>query len=83
MLLHTDCQHPLFLLTVLATRVVTHLLLDERGGGGLAVGPIHIHPSIHTHTCFTSTLLLFNADDDNLTPGRKDTRGICESDKGI
>src|SRR5256885_7151954 len=31
-----------FLLTFLATRVVTHLLLDERGGGGLAVGSIHI-----------------------------------------
>src|SRR5438552_16794768 len=32
-----------FLLTFLATRVVTHLLLDERGGGGIAVGPVHIH----------------------------------------
>src|SRR2546427_8671008 len=32
-----------FLVTFLATRVVTHLLLDERGGGGIAVGSIHIH----------------------------------------
>src|SRR5438477_5771176 len=32
-----------FLLTFLVTREVTHLLLDERGGGGLAVGPIDIH----------------------------------------
>src|SRR2546430_15006643 len=32
-----------FLATFLATRVVTHLLLDERGGGGIAVGSIHIH----------------------------------------
>src|SRR5256712_10683815 len=32
-----------FLVTFLATRVVTHLLLDERGGGGIAVGSVHIH----------------------------------------
>ena len=43
-----------FLLTFLATRVVTHLLLDERGGGGLAVGPIHIH-----HMVFGLLLILF------------------------
>src|SRR5438309_11625252 len=43
-----------FLLTFLTTRVVTHLLLDDRGGGGLAVGSIHIH-----HMVFGLILILF------------------------
>ncbi len=33
--------------------MVTHLLLDERGGGGIAVGPIHIH-----HMVFGLVLIL-------------------------
>src|SRR5207302_1705676 len=42
-----------FLLTFLTTRVVTHFLLDERGGGGIAVGSIHIH-----HMVFGLLLIL-------------------------
>jgi hypothetical protein len=32
-----------FLLTFAATRVVTHTLLEASGGGGFAVGSLHIH----------------------------------------
>jgi hypothetical protein len=42
-----------FLVTFLATRVVTHLLLDERGGGGIAIGSVHIH-----HMVFGLLLIL-------------------------
>src|SRR5438309_10062438 len=42
-----------FLVTFLATRLVTHLLLDERGGGGIAVGSVHIH-----HMLFGLVLIL-------------------------
>jgi len=42
-----------FLVTFLATRLVTHLLLDERGGGGIAVGSVHIH-----HMVFGLVLIL-------------------------
>ena len=42
-----------FLVTFLATRGLTHLLLDERGGGGIAVGSVHIH-----HMVFGLLLIL-------------------------
>ncbi|HEV8468057.1 MAG TPA: hypothetical protein VGR46_00505 [Candidatus Limnocylindria bacterium] len=42
-----------FLVTFLATRVITHFLLDVRGGGGIAVGPVHIH-----HMVFGLVLVL-------------------------
>jgi len=42
-----------YLVTFLATRVLTHLLLDGRGGGGIAVGSVHIH-----HMVFGLVLIL-------------------------
>ena len=42
-----------FLLTFLATRVVTHILHDERGGGGIVIGSLHLH-----HMVFGVVLLL-------------------------
>ena len=42
-----------FLLTFVATRVVTHTLLEASGGGGIAVGSLHIH-----HVVFGLVILL-------------------------
>jgi hypothetical protein len=42
-----------FLLTFVATRVVTHTLLEASGGGGLVVGSLHIH-----HVVFGLVILL-------------------------
>lgn len=42
-----------FLVTFLATRLVTHFLLDTGGGGGLLIGSVHIH-----HMVFGIVLLL-------------------------
>ncbi len=42
-----------FLLTFAAARVVTHSLLSRSGGGGLEIGPLHVH-----HVVFGLVLLL-------------------------
>ncbi|HEY6959315.1 MAG TPA: hypothetical protein VI814_10860 [Candidatus Limnocylindria bacterium] len=42
-----------FLVTWLAARVATHVLLAERGGGGLQIGSLHVH-----HVVFGLVLLL-------------------------
>ena len=42
-----------FLLTWLAARVATHVLLAESGGGGLQIGSLHVH-----HVVFGLVLLL-------------------------
>jgi lysyl-tRNA synthetase class 2 len=45
-----------FILTFLVARVVTHTLLESRGGGGLEIGGLHIH-----HVVFGIALLLLGA----------------------
>ena len=42
-----------FLLTFVATRVVTHTLLEASGGGGIVVGSLHVH-----HVVFGLLILL-------------------------
>jgi hypothetical protein len=43
-----------FLATFALTRLVTHFLLADRGGGGIVIGSLHVH-----HVVFGIVLLLF------------------------
>jgi hypothetical protein len=42
-----------FLITFILTRLVTHVLLADRGGGGIEIGSLHVH-----HVVFGIVLLL-------------------------
>ncbi|OLC57652.1 MAG: hypothetical protein AUH85_02720 [Chloroflexi bacterium 13_1_40CM_4_68_4] len=59
-----------FLLTFLATRLATHFLLVERGGGGIGVGSLHIH-----HMVFGLLLVLASGALDLLDVTRR-TRAV-------
>jgi hypothetical protein len=54
-----------FLVTFVGTRIVTHWLRAEEGGGGLQIGPLHIH-----HVVFGLILLLLSGllDVNGMTP---------------